>query len=298
MKKFILAIAVALVSSATHGQLADTSGYKVIDGRIHLMGKFQQLSGIQVISEGKHLSLDSRQVPGVGEIPLKLPFDNRATVVDNQAGQVVMGVLGADRRIDVAGNTPTSILYAGTDAQADLKVVVGLGDDGLVELQRLSGSSIPANQMPKHIMEALKQMTGQWAVETVVDGVTKVSEVDIEWAIEGSALRIARKGADAQGNMSATGTGIMGWDAARKLVVEYEINADGTTSHATHHVSQDGTWLSPISGIRLLDGKQVFYEEERVIEFKSNDEWTIVAATVSEKSSAVTSTFRRKKTRR
>ena len=137
-KLLIAAMAIASLSSVEYGPIPAVH-YQVIDGRIHLIGTFQQLAGIEVVSAGKHLTLDTLRIPDTDEdIPLKLPFSlEDGSIVRNTPTAVVLGVLGAGKRIDIEGNTPTSILYAGDNAQAklDLAIRVGLGDDAPVELQ-------------------------------------------------------------------------------------------------------------------------------------------------------------------
>ena len=71
---------------------------------------------------------------------------------------------------------------------------------------------------------------------------------------------------------------MLGWDAARQIVVEHEIGADGSTFHGTHHISKDGSWISPYEGSTVVDGKPVFFESYRKIAFASQDEWSVAGA--------------------
>lgn len=126
MKKFIAAIALAAIASVSYGQTID-----IIDGHINIKGDVAGLAGIEAISPAGHLSLDSTVIEGIGTIEFKTPFPASASVVDNTANSVVLGVLGADARIDISGTTATAIGYAESVdvAKTDLTVNLGIGDN-------------------------------------------------------------------------------------------------------------------------------------------------------------------------
>lgn len=125
MKKFIAVLAIAAFASAVNAQ----QNVSINDGVVTLNGEFKQLAGIETVSAGGKLSLASVNIPNVGDIDLTAPFTG-GTVVAKEAGTVVLGVLGADKRIDIEGATATSIMYDGDNAaaQGDLTVNLGLGD--------------------------------------------------------------------------------------------------------------------------------------------------------------------------
>ena len=119
-----LIIALTVVSTSTHAQDCLVS---IADDHIRIHGDLQGLAGIEAQSPTGRLSLDFVDVPGVGRVDLKLPFPGTATVVDNSPTSVVIGVLGAENRIDIAGNTPTSIGYDGDNALAKSDLTVNVG---------------------------------------------------------------------------------------------------------------------------------------------------------------------------
>ena len=103
------------------------------DDRIYLHGDGNQnerLAGIEAKSVGGHLDLESVEVPGFGPFDLKLPFvAATGVVVEKNPDSIVIGVLGADNRIDVEGAVATSIFYSNEEGPTnDLQVNVGLGE--------------------------------------------------------------------------------------------------------------------------------------------------------------------------
>ena len=103
----------------------------VVDGRLALVGTFVELAGLEVVSAGGFLSLETIEIPPLGDVPLANPFSPATgVIVINTPQQIAIGVLGANNRINTAGTTITSILYAGDPehAAADLTVRYGVGD--------------------------------------------------------------------------------------------------------------------------------------------------------------------------
>ena len=68
---------------------------------------------------------------------------------------------------------------------------------------------------------------------------------------------------------------VLGWDAAKQLAVELEIDSDGSTFKSTHQISESGQWLIPTEGTSMVDGKPLHVESFRVLTLKSNDEWEV-----------------------
>lgn len=103
----------------------------IVDGVLALEGEYIELSGIEALSAGGHLSLQTVEIPGSERTTqLTVPFD-RGTVVSDQPEHVIVGVLGEDKRINASGTTMTSILYDSTQAVAeagDLTLNIGIGD--------------------------------------------------------------------------------------------------------------------------------------------------------------------------
>ena len=159
-------------------------------------------------------------------------------------------------------------------------------------------SQASAQQMPEHVQTALGKLVGKWTMETVVDGKKTQSKIVVEWAVNDTVLMFKWQGTDFITGKQEASTGILGWNPIKKLVVEYEIGSGGYTSQATHHISKDGKWVSPIRGSTFLDGKAVFYEEQRTFRFVSKDEWVVTGTDRvidGEPQPSDKSTFRRNK---
>ena len=145
----------------------------------------------------------------------------------------------------------------------------------LVGFLTSSSSVTDAGEMPAHVKATLGKIVGDWTMETEVDGKKRSSDFSIKWTINETVLIFTWSGIDAVTGEKASSTGILGWDAVRKLVVEHEVTSTGATYDGTHHIFEDGTWLSPYRGSGLVDGKAVFSETCRTIEIVSKDEWTV-----------------------
>ena len=125
--------------NCTEDDEVHTSGTaSIVDGRIILNGTFAGLAGIEVTSKGGFLSLKALEVPGIGEIDFKAPFDYTAAIVTKSSSQIVIGVLGAENRISIQGENPTAILYSGSFEDAlggDLLIRIGIGDGPPVRVE-------------------------------------------------------------------------------------------------------------------------------------------------------------------
>lgn len=121
-------------------------GYaSIVDGRIALNGTFHRIAGMEVLSAGGYLSLETIEIPPIPvPVPLANPFSPAdGVIVVNEPGQIVIGVLGADKRVNLEGTTLTSILYTGPLDQAneDLTIQIGTGDSPPEQLQVGEASS-------------------------------------------------------------------------------------------------------------------------------------------------------------
>ena len=130
-----------------------------------------------------------------------------------------------------------------------------------------------ANGMPKYVKDAIGRLVGQWSCETKVDGETVKWEVECRWSPDESSISYNWSGTDIVTGQENSGSGILGWDAVKQLVVELEIDADGSTYRSTHHILENGDWTSPTKGSTIVDGKRVQIESYRVFTWPSKDEW-------------------------
>ena len=272
MRKHLLAVLGVLSFVAiSNGDQKVARGFRINNGHIELFGTFEKLSGILAQSSKEHLSVETVNVPDVGKIERKLPFDATAIIVNNRPSEVVFGVLGQAKRKTIKGSTPTSILYGGTDPKTDLKVLVGLGENGPVEIPYLPADG-PASSVPPHVSATLARLVGDWtSVTQTQDGRGSSSDVKFEWAIKGMAVRYQWKSKED----ASEGFGLIGWDAVRKVVVEHQMNSNGSVSSATHHISKESKWTSPMRGTRTASGNLIFYELNRTIELISKDSWNM-----------------------
>jgi hypothetical protein len=158
-------------------------------------------------------------------------------------------------------------------------------------------SQLSAQEMPDHVRASLGKIVGEWQM-TMKEGDKKtVAGITIKWANDESVLVFTWQGADFTSGRKTSSTGIIGWDAARQVVIEHEIGADGSTFHGTHHIAKDGTWVSPYRGSIVVDGKPVFFETHRKFKFVSKDEWIITGTSWmlgEEPRNDIVGTFKRK----
>jgi hypothetical protein len=112
-------------------------------------------------------------------------------------------------------------------------------------------------------------------MESEKDGKTLISELDARWTNDESVVVFTWRGTDPVSDRQTSSTGLLGWDAARQIVVEHEIGADGSNFHGTHYISEEGDWISPYEGSTVVDGEPVFFESYRNINFVSGDKWTV-----------------------
>lgn len=134
-----------------------------------------------------------------------------------------------------------------------------------------------AQAMPAHVHKALGRLIGEWTMETVVKGETSKSTLVSKWSEDKACIIYTWKGTDFVTGKENSGTGILGWDGARKLVVEHELDSDGSVFTATHQITEDGEWTSPTHGTSIMDGKTEHFESSRTFTWTSDDEWEVKA---------------------
>jgi hypothetical protein len=101
-------------------------------------------------------------------------------------------------------------------------------------------------------------------------------EAELRWSPDESSITYSWSGTDVVTGQENSGSGILGWDAVKQLVVELEIDADGSTYRSTHHILENGDWTSPSKGSTIVDGKRVQIESYRVFTWPSgDDEWRV-----------------------
>lgn len=277
MSKFTMALVCWMLATVAFGEEA-RRGFTVRDGQLILIGEFKQLSGIQVESKNGQLSLAQAELPAGAKLPegvkieSKEPFGNEGAVIKNTPQAIVMGVLGAQNQRDIKGETSTAIRYAGNNPQENLEVSIG---DGMIpQPQKISW--LPgkvSERMPAHVAKTLQQMVGEWTAESKLGDKKTVVEFSTAWVLEGSALRYQWKSGER--DAASSGTGIIGWNAAKHTIVEHEIESSGAESHATHRINQDGNWTSPMQGTWIVDGHILHYQLDRTIKFRNENEWTM-----------------------
>ena len=132
-----------------------------------------------------------------------------------------------------------------------------------------------AQGMPESVKAELGKLVGKWTMETVVDGETTKSEFEAKWTANKSVIIFHWSGTDFDTGLKNSGSGMLGWDALRQLVVEHELDKDGASFFSTHHI-ENGKWVSLTKGAIVADGKATYIESHREFKIASADKWTVV----------------------
>lgn len=132
-----------------------------------------------------------------------------------------------------------------------------------------------AQQAPAHVHKALGRLIGEWSCESTVDGKKVKWDLVCMWSPDKKCVTYSWSGTDILTGQPNTGSGILGWDAAKQLVIEQEIDADGSTFTSTHHILDNSEWRSPTKGVSMTNGKPVHIEANRIFEWKSDSEWHV-----------------------
>lgn len=154
-----------------------------------------------------------------------------------------------------------------------------------------------AQVMPDHVHKALGKLVGGWTMETVVGDRKFMSVANFKWSDDQTCLIGSAKGKSFVTGEDITTTEILGWDEAKKLVVEYAINGDGSGGTGTYMISEDGQWTGPLNGFSIIEGAPVYFEVFRLFNWKSDDEVQVKLTHMvgsAQRSPDMTVTFRRK----
>jgi hypothetical protein len=138
----------------------------------------------------------------------------------------------------------------------------------------LASLSLYANAqgMPAHVHESLGRLVGEWNVITVVGEEKFTSVAVIKWSDDQKCIIISAKGKSFVTGQDASTTDLLGWDEAKKLIVEYAINGDGSGATGTYQIREDGTWAGPMQGCSIVDGAPVHFQACRELNWKSDNE--------------------------
>ena len=156
---------------------------------------------------------------------------------------------------------------------------------------------VQAQEMPKDVHEALNKIAGEWTSKAVVGDKEYDQELVAEWSKDGKTLIYQWKGNNFITGKSDTGTGMLGWNSEKKIVVEHSFSSQGEVMHATHQITKGDSWDSPTYGFTIVDGSSVFWESTRTIKWTSNQEFVVstskrfIGGKVSD---GFTNTFKRK----
>ena len=135
-------------------------------------------------------------------------------------------------------------------------------------------TSVLAQEMPTQVRDKLNQIVGTWDCETTVDGKIIREEASIRWTPDRNTIIYRGDGSNFNTGISATFSGILGWDPLGQRVVEQGFNSAGGTMTATHDLSGD-RWVSPMRSIDTKEGEASIETCDRIFRIKSNDEWSI-----------------------
>ncbi len=137
-------------------------------------------------------------------------------------------------------------------------------------------TQVSAQSAPPHVEKAIAKLIGEWTAESTIDGEVFRWEVSIKPSPNGKSVLYFWKGTDIVTGQESSGTGMSGWDAAKQLPYEVDMEADGAVYRSTHRITESGEWTSATEGAAVVDGKPVHVESDRLFKFTSNDEFTII----------------------
>ena len=139
----------------------------------------------------------------------------------------------------------------------------------------LPASTSRAQEIPDHVKKAISQLVGDWTCETVIGDMTSKWEFHCRMTPDETSVIYHWSGADMFTGKPTSGSGILGWDGVKQMVVELEIDSDGSTFRSTHHILESGEWRSPTTGSTVVDGKPVYLESLREFKFSEDGKtWT------------------------
>ena len=126
--------------------------------------------------------------------------------------------------------------------------------------------------IPIDVKATFQQIVGEWTDEE------QTLTVTVRWSPDGKTLIWHSKGTGPIIGKQNTGTGVIGWDGAKKMGVEFGIFGDGSTLTATFLFPKgkvSKSFHSPCQQSRIVDGKVVVGEMLRTWAFKSRDEFHV-----------------------
>ena len=131
--------------------------------------------------------------------------------------------------------------------------------------------------MPDLERKWVDRLVGTWKCvdrsgDTVVEG-----KIVCEWKGDKAVLVWNWKGPlISTPESSMTSSGMFGWDGKDKVLREYCFASTGEKFSATHKITEE-SWESPAEGTLLIDGKFQVETSLRIIKFKSDDEFEVIA---------------------
>ena len=134
--------------------------------------------------------------------------------------------------------------------------------------------TVYAQSMPDDVKRALGRCVGKWQIENREGDKVSNAEASFTWHPNERCLSWQYKADGPAGVESYYGMGIFGWDGSRKVLVEHGVGSVGDVFTADHIISSH-KWESPTEGTILIDGKFLVEKSLRIVEWKSDDEWTV-----------------------
>ena len=128
------------------------------------------------------------------------------------------------------------------------------------------------SSIPNYVKATFQQMVGEWSDEE------QMLTLTMRWSPDGKTLIWHWKGAEPIVGKQNSGTGVIGWDGAKKRGVEFGIFGDGSTFTATFLFPKgkvSKSFHSPCQQSRIVDGKIVLGEMLRTWIVKSKDEFHV-----------------------
>lgn len=133
-----------------------------------------------------------------------------------------------------------------------------------------SSAAEPTN-IPELALKAMEYRVGKWESDGYIDGVkqAKPGHETTKWTPGHYAIVCVQD--FEEGGKVMHGTGLIGWDAERRQLVEHWYTADGST--AAYYYTLDANKRAGVGTFKWVYPDGRFVEGKSVVQMKTDDEW-------------------------